>query len=62
MSASQHLQQYRRANVASADPVEILMLLLDEAVRSAESAGLEQDLAGAGTPSPPPTALSIPIS
>jgi flagellar protein FliS len=43
MSASHYLQQYRRANVASADPVDILMLLLDEAVRSAECAGLEQD-------------------
>lgn len=43
MSASHYLQHYRRANVASADPVDILMLLLDEAVRCAESAGLEQD-------------------
>jgi len=37
------MQQYRRANVASADPVDILLMLLDEAVKSAERARLEQD-------------------
>jgi flagellar protein FliS len=43
MSASRHLQQYRRANVSTADPVELLLMLIDEAVRSAERARLEQD-------------------
>ncbi len=44
MSASRYLQQYRRANVAGADPVDLLLMLLDEAVKSAECARLEQDI------------------
>jgi len=42
MSAS-YLNQYRRANVATADPIDLLLMLLDESVKCAERARLEQD-------------------
>jgi flagellar protein FliS len=42
MSAA-YLNQYRRANVASADPIDLLLMLLDEAVKCAERARLLQD-------------------
>ena len=48
MSASRHLHQYRRAKIATANPTEILLMLLDEAVGCAERARLEQDDAERG--------------
>jgi len=43
MSAKTHMQQYRRATGESSGPEETLILLINEAVRSAESSRLEQD-------------------
>jgi len=37
------MQQYRRATVEASGPEETLLLLINEAVRSAESSRLEQD-------------------
>jgi flagellar protein FliS len=44
MTAKTHMQQYRRATVEASGPEETLILLINEAVRSAESSRLEQDL------------------
>jgi len=43
MSAKTYMQQYRRATVEASGPEETLILLINEAVRSAESSRLEQD-------------------
>ncbi len=43
MSAKTYMQQYRRATVEASGPEETLLLLINEAVRSAESSRLEQD-------------------
>jgi len=43
MSAKTYMQQYRRATVDASGPEETLILLINEAVRSAESSRLEQD-------------------
>jgi len=44
MTAKTPMQQYRRATVEASGPEETLILLFNEAVRSAESSRLEQDL------------------
>ena len=44
MSAKTYMQQYRRATVEASGPEETLILLINEAVRSAESSRLEQDV------------------
>ena len=41
MNASTHLRQLRRAEIESADAPSVLLLLVNEAVRSAEAASLE---------------------
>lgn len=45
MVASFKMQNYTRAKVAAASPEDTLLLLVREAVRSAEQARLEQDVA-----------------
>ncbi len=43
MSAKMHMQQYKKASVTASGPEETLILLINEAVRSAEASRLEQD-------------------
>ncbi len=43
MSAKIHMQQYKKASVTASGPEETLILLINEAVRSAEASRLEQD-------------------
>ena len=43
MSAKIHMQQYKKASVSASGPEETLILLINEAVRSAEASRLEQD-------------------
>tara|TARA_Y100001968_G_scaffold178107_1_gene163083 strand:+ start:2227 stop:2613 length:387 start_codon:yes stop_codon:yes gene_type:complete len=43
MSAKTYMQQYKKATVQAAGPEETLILLINEAVRSAEASRLEQD-------------------
>ena len=45
MAANPYLSAYKRAKVDAATPEETLLLLVNEAVRSAEAARLEQDKA-----------------
>ncbi len=45
MGANPYLSAYKRAKVDAASPEETLLLLVNEAVRSAEAARLEQDRA-----------------
>ncbi len=44
MSAKSAIQQYQRATVDASGPEDTLLLLVNEAVRSAEQSRLEQDL------------------
>lgn len=43
MSGAYHLQQYKRASVNASQPDEVLLMLVNEAVRAAEAARLEQE-------------------
>ena len=43
MSAHTYMQQYKKATVESSGPEETLILLINEAVRSAEASRLEQN-------------------
>ena len=43
MSANTYMQQYKKATVEASGPEETLILLINEAVRSAEASRLEQD-------------------
>ena len=45
MGANPYLSAYKKAKVDAASPEETLLLLVNEAVRSAEAARLEQDTA-----------------
>ena len=43
MSVNIHMQHYKKATVEASGPEETLILLINEAVRSAEASRLEQD-------------------
>jgi len=43
MSLKSNIQQYKKATVGASSPEETLLLLINEAVRSAESSRLEQN-------------------